>query len=106
MQRVIIGTYNFKKNMEDPKVESYFIRKYPNGVYCLTFCMNEKGVHYNMISDTTLVFGDEFTFFEIEPFLPSDIKFAKADQQTKNQISIYFIPLEDRGEIILTKKLN
>ena len=102
----IIGLKYFKKNMEDPKIENYFIRKYPNGVYCLTFCMNERGVHYNMISDTTLVFGDEFIFFEIEPFLPTDIKFTRADQQCKNQISIYYIPLEDRGEVILDKKLN
>ncbi len=65
MQHVIIGIKSLLKNMEDPKVESYFVRKYSNGVYSLTFCMNERGVHYNMISDTTLVFGDEFTFFEM-----------------------------------------
>lgn len=92
-------------------VESYFIKKYPNGIYLLIFNLKDRWGYYCRISNTECGFrndtSEDWDIQKITKFLPDTIHYLPTVLQEKDQLMYYFIPFENitEGELIFETKL-
>ena len=99
------------------QVESYWIQKYPNGIYHLLFNTKDRWVYFHRFSNTSFQIGgdgededDKGHNQEIpEGLIPEAISFICTTLQEKDQISFYFIPrdvLFQSGEVTVYDSEN
>lgn len=95
-------------------VESWWVEELPNGVYHLLINTNERWLDYDTASDTIFFIGEdtgsgsyeeyESRILRIPKFLPENDKiYVCTEQQNKDQISFYWIPIEK--DYIKNKKI-
>lgn len=87
-------------------VESWWVEELPNGIYHLLINTDERWIDFSRISDTQFLIGEHdygkntFEDFKskilnIPNFLPkNDNIYICTEQQNKDQISFYWIPIE------------
>lgn len=101
------------------QVESYLVKKYPNGMYQLLFNTKDRYIHFHQFCNTQYRIGgkrfnteDEFEDYlhQIpEGLIPEDVSFMCTTLQEKDQISFYFIPrelLHRTGEVTIFDSKN
>ena len=84
------------------EVESYWIQKYPSGIYHLLFNTKKRWVYFHQYSETEYQIGgtpdddseEHEKFFQQIPegLIPDNVSFLHTTLQEKDQISFYFLP--------------
>lgn len=108
------------KNAVNKSVESYFVVKHSEDMYCLIINTANRWCDYHRISDYEFFFDEAATTEEvvtekqiknhhlvIEEFLPKDKTFTVSVNQNKDQLSFYYmnvdILLDKTRDIIISK---
>lgn len=81
-------------------VESWFVREYPNGVFCLVINTTERWLDFYNLGENRFEIGEDLSdnemkeILEVPNFLPFLVggHYIQAESQEKDQIYFYWIP--------------